>query len=349
MHACLAAGYEAVVPASWGDELVAARVVERIRQADGPALQCSCPRVVERLEAHGDVIRPMLICTVSPAVATAEYLRALYAPARPTITVAGGCGGGSEAIDSWLSAAELFAALASRGIALRDQPTEFETLPPDRRRFHSEPGGLPSRATLRQLDPPVACVEIHTADFVTTVGQHLLSNEPVLLDVAAALGCSCAGAAAGVGAAGARARVREHEPPRAPSPIVDARIPVVLDADPPRRRELATVSAGPARQSAPLTPPAPAPAAPVEPLRRRSPPGLPRPVFGTAPRSSRTDGRALPRAYVARRRSSPEGMKRIDPALRASAQVVPLRTRMLWIGGGIVGGVALMVLALLLF
>ncbi|HET9454772.1 MAG TPA: [Fe-Fe] hydrogenase large subunit C-terminal domain-containing protein [Gemmatimonadaceae bacterium] len=350
-HACMAAGYDAVVPASWGDELVASRVVARIRERGGPALQCSCPNVAERLSPNADAIQSMLICTVSPVVAAAEYLRALYAPARPTIAFAGACGAGaSDPIDTWMSPPELFEMLADRGISLASQPTEFEHLPLDRRRFHSEPGGLPSRASLRQLEPAVGCVEVQDSDFVTTVGQHLLGDEPVLLDVAAALGCACAGAA-GATPAVARARVREHEPPRAPSPVVDHAVPIVLDADVTRAQpQRVAVAAGvaPARPTPPSTPPV-IPLPPAEPPRRRSPPGMPRPVFGAAPRNSRTDGRALPRAYIARRRSSPRGMKTVEPAPGGPPTAVPLRMRLAWIGGGIITGAALMLLARLLF
>lgn len=351
-HACMAAGYDAVVPASWGDELVASRVVARIREQKGPALQCSCPQVAERLAPNADAIQSMLICTVSPVVAVADYLRALYAPARPTIAFAGACGaGGSDPIDTWMSPVELFEMLAQRGISLASQPTEFETLPLDRRRFHSEPGGLPSRAALRQLEPAVTCVEVQDSDFVTTVGQHLLGEEPVLLDVAAALGCACAGAA-GATPAVARARVREHEPPRAPSPVVDHAIPIVLDADMTRvqpQRVAVAAGGGAASRPTPAVAPPAVSTPPAEAPRRRSPPGMPRPVFGAAPRTSRTDGRTLPRAYIARRRSSPRGMKTVDPRPAGSATGIPLRTRLAWVGAGILTGAALVLAARLLF
>ena len=352
-HACLGAGFDAVVPASWGDELIAARVLDRLKRTDGPMLQCSCPRVQDRLAAHGDAIEPMLICTVSPVVAAAEYLRALYAPARPVVTFAGACpGGASDTIDRWIQPAELFAELADRGIVAGAQPTEFDVLPPDRRRFHSEPGGLPCRAVLHQHHPALLAVEVDDQDFVTAVGQHLLGEQRMLLDVAAAVGCACAGAVAGASATLARARVREHEPPRAPSPVVDHAVPVALDADLPRVRVAAPA---PARVSAPVeaapvaalaTVSAPSPA-PVESIRRRSPPGLPRPVFGAAPRTSRADGRVLPRAYVARRRSSPRGMKSISSEPRASQPVASPRERLWWAAGGLIAGAVLVLLALL--
>ena len=359
-HACLAAGFDAVIPASWGDELVAARVLERVQRSEGPVVQCSCPRVLERLGTNGDAIEPMLICTVSPAAAAAEYLRAIYAPTQPTITFAGGCAGGaSDGIDQWLSPAQLFAYLAGRGVSTTMQPTEFERLPPDRRRHHSEPGGMPSRAALRQVDASMRCIEIDASDFVMAVGQHLLSPERVLVDLAPALGCACAGAADGTSVIGARARVREHEPPRAPSPVVDHAVPVVLDAELPRVRRhtpqpaaaapseasAAAIAGAASVSTAPVATAAPPPP-PPDPPRRRSPTGLPRPVFGAAPRSSRPDGRALPRAYVARRRSSPRGMRTIpsDPAVGDPG----IRSRLWWTVGGIITGAGLVMLARLL-
>ena len=353
MHACLAAGFDAVIPSSWGDELVAARVLERISRTDGPAIQCSCPRVLDRLGANGDAIEPMLVCTISPAAAAAEYLRALYAPARPTITFAGGCGGGaSDAVDQWLSASDLLGSLADRNISVRAQPMEFETLPPDRRRFHSEPGGLPCRNALRQVDPALRSVEVTGTDFVTVLGQHLLGQERMLLDVAPLLGCACAGAVDSVLPAAARARVKEHEPPRAPSSVVDHGVPVVLDAELPRARPVtAGVAVAMAARTStatakPAGPPSP-PALPVEPPRRRSPVGLPRPVLGAAPRSSRPDGRVLPRAYVARRRSSPRGMKTI-PGDPIGTPLSPARPQWWWAAAGLLAGLVLALLAFLL-
>src|SRR5438067_4356844 len=53
-HACLASGFDAVIPVTWGDELVAARVLDRIRGIDTPVVQCCCPYVTRRLAANAD-------------------------------------------------------------------------------------------------------------------------------------------------------------------------------------------------------------------------------------------------------------------------------------------------------
>lgn len=311
-HACLAAGFDAVIPASWGDELIAARVLERLEQTDHPVVQCSCPLVANRFAEHGDALDSMLLGVVSPPLATAGYLRALYAPARPHITYAGGCpAAGSDTIDAWLSPDELLGTIAERGISVASQPREFDAvLAPDRRRFHSDPGGAPAAMALRALARPVELVEVSPDDFVAELAQRLLDMTPALVDVSCALGCACSGALPGRGAESARsarARVRELEPPRAPGPVIEHTIPVSLDADLP---VLAAVK--PQRMPAPGTAveaAAESVSVTVEAPRRRSPTGTRRSVFGAAPQARTDVGRKLPRAFVARRRSSPRGVR----------------------------------------
>lgn len=348
-QACLAAGYDMVVPASWGDELIAARVVDRLRSADVPLVQCSCPLVSQRLSANGDAIAPILLCLVSPPVAAANYLRALYAPAHPRVTFVGACASGShDSIDVWMSPHDLLTRFSERGIALSAQPTEFDSvIPPDRRRFYSEPGGVPSVSALRQLPTTVDCIELTGDDLVTELAQHLLGRGRKLIDASLRLGCTCSGAGDSVSAAHARDRVRDHEPPRALAPLVDHSLPVGLDAEEPRvgsfptprRHSPAAVRqrAEPAEALVAATPVA------VEVPRRRSPPGIPRPVLGVMPRARTETGRQLPRAYVARRRSSPRGT-RVDPLLENSASpsvAPPSRPRWIWIGAGIAAGLGL--------
>ena len=318
-HACLRIGYHVVVPASWGDELVAARAIERAREAAGPVVQCSCPLVGRRLAAHGDAIAPMLMCLVAPPIAVAQYLRALYAPARARITFAGACESGAhESIDRWLTPDELLAELVSHGVTLSQQPTEFDSvLPPDRRRYYSEPGGAPSTRALGQLHTPVELVEVLGDDHIAQIAQRLLSDARVIVDPSVQLGCVCAGVAAGIPAADARARVRELEPPRALAPIVDHAARIALDAELPaqehQRQEMSArvpaTAAAPRTAGAAMTTVA-APFVAESVPRRRSPQGIARPVLGGMP-LRRTEGRQLPRAYVARRRSSPRGMRKV--------------------------------------
>ena len=115
-HACLQAGYANVVPASWGDELVAAAVLRRLPTLrPGPAIQCSCPIVAHRLLTTGGDLRPVMLPLVSPPVALARYLRAVSHPTRVRITYVGGCPGAvDESIDIRMSPETLIGMLAER-------------------------------------------------------------------------------------------------------------------------------------------------------------------------------------------------------------------------------------------
>jgi hypothetical protein len=325
-HACRTAGYHTVVPASWGDELVASRTIERVRNLDAPLVQCTCPFVAERLADAVDSLGPLLVCLVPPPVAAAEYVRALYAPIRPKITFAGGCPGAAHpTIDDALSPQELLASLHERGISPSQQPTEFDSvLPPDRRRFYSEPGGIPSRQALRQLGNGIELIELRDEDVVVDLAQHLLQRARVLIDASLPLGCCCGGRVGGTGVDGARSRVRDLEPPRAPSPVVDHSLRLSLDAPavPSSIASIPTLPFPSLRQAAfgTTTPTPEEPMAAVDIVsRRRSPSTLPRPVLGTIPLARTDAGRSLPRAYVARRRSSPPVVRRIDPPSRQNS------------------------------
>jgi hypothetical protein len=364
-HACLAAGYQAVIPASWGDELLAARVLDRLRETTRPVVQCSCPFVARRLAAKETPIAPMLLSMVSPPIATAEYVRALYAPTRPRITFAGGCAAVvHDAIDVWWTADELLNHLVDQGIAVATQATEFDAiLPPDRRRFYSEPGGVPSERALRQLPNPVEFHELGVDDVVVELAQRFLANRRELLDVAPALGCRCSGTSAERSPEGARARLRELEPPRSFTPVVDHSVAIDLDGPPPVPMAAAE---DPSLSDSAATPPLPLPPhstpeqtprstpselvtdsdlVAVEALPRRSPTGLTRPVLGTMPHARTDAGRQLPRAYVARRRSSPRSVPRQTASRPVeSAKEGTERRRLGWIAiaaGGLAVGLGI--------
>jgi hypothetical protein len=169
---------------------------------------------------------------------------------------------------------------------------------------------------LRQLPVPIDFVEVKGEDLVVDVAQLLLSPSRALIDVAPPLGCCCSGAAGAISPEAARARVREQEPPRALAPVVDHSVKLALDEAPP------SAAAADKKDAAPIAP-VPAPrtskhsevVAESEPIaveaapRRRSPPGFSRPVLGSMPVARSDAGRQLPRAYVARRRSSPRGVR----------------------------------------
>lgn len=322
-HACLRAGFGNVVPASWGDELIAAAVLRQLpRFGSGPAIQCSCPIVAHRLLTTGGDLRPVMLALVPPPVALARYVRALSHPTRTRITYVGGCPGASdESIDIRMTPEALIAMLLEREISLEEQPRVFESIiPPDRRRFRSQPGGVPTAERLWTDAGARALVEVEGDDIVSEIAQQLLAGANVLVDASARLGCLCSGAIPGVPPHEARGLVIALEPPRANAPIVDEQAAIDLDSPLPAAPRTpidvaavpgATMPAG-SMSSFPSTPPASGPRfspprespAPPEAKAVRQPtPGAARPVAGTMPVARDTEGRTLPRAYVARRRT----------------------------------------------
>ena len=331
--------------------------MDRLRVADASLVQCSCPYVARRLATHGDSIAPLLLSFVSPPVATAQYLRAAYAPTSLRITYAGGCpSAANESIDVWWSVDELMSTLAERGVPASTQPTEFDSvIPPDRRRYFSDPGGVPSRSALRHLPTPVELVELQGGDVVIDLAQQLLSTSRTLIDLALPLGCCCSGVVGPVSAEVARARVREQEPPRALSPVVDHTLRIALDAPVPQTGQPIRATNDQSAAPAVTRTPRPAEMTPEPALiavdavpRRRSPPGLVRPVLGTMPLRRSEAGRQLPRAYVARRRSSPRGFRESNVRREApSGPVSERRPAWLWVavaGVGVGLGIALLLL-----
>src|SRR4051812_13467948 len=337
-HACSSAGYQVVIPASWGDELIAAATIRALRDhAHLPAIQCSCPFVAHRLLAVGTDLRPFLVSLVAPPVVLARYLRAAHARTKLRITYVGRCpGAADEAIDARLTPEELLATFADHRIEVASQPEVFDSvLPPDRRRFRSLPGGLPTPDMLWSGDgngtTPRALVELYGDEFPVELAQNLLAGKPILIDLATKLGCVCSGAVAGVDPKEARARVMALEPPRASSPVIDETVVVestlplpasprsALDVvAPPALTPSSQVGAlaMPNGEATPLHVPLHAasrhtisdaatsqPSTPSASPRRPSPArGVPRPVTGNLPTARDSDGRQLPRTYVARRR-----------------------------------------------
>lgn len=330
-HAALGAGFDAVIPASWGDEIVAAQCARDLAvRGSSPALFCACPQVAQRALSAGAELAPFMHSLVPPPVALARYLRALYEPQGVRLTYVGRCPGAqSDAYDARISPDEFLRLLADRGLAPASQPDAFDSVvPPDRRRHDSLPGGLPAVSALRGASCPHAVVELRDEDFASEIAQHLLDGEPVLIDGAVRLGCACAGAGAD-GDADPRAELAATEPPRAPGAVVvvpawmqlDLAMPLPLASRAPcdlvaaiDRCVRAAAPAGDAPLDAPPHPGErvvdrivdPAAADAMAPRRRSPPQGMPvvRPPAGASPLARSSDGRVLPRAYVARRRTS---------------------------------------------
>lgn len=336
-HACLRAGFANVIPVSWGDELIAAATLRRLPQfGDGPAIHCSCPIVAHRLLTVGGDLRPVLLPLVPPPVAVSRYLRTLSHPSRLRVTYVGGCPGAmDDSIDIRMTPDALIAMLAERQIVVDDQPLVFESvIPPDRRRFLSQPGGLPAADALWTELGSRTLVEVGGEDLVTELAQYLLSGKNVLIDASTRLGCVCSGAIDSVAPADARANVVALEPPRSTTPVVEERAPIELDSHvPATSRTPIDVAAVPSAAYGHLTALPRGGEVPfgnrISPVRgvmtlpepraaRTSSPGMSRPVQGTVPVSRDVEGKSLPRAYIARRRSSPRGL----PAITAPEEVL---------------------------
>jgi len=342
-HACLLAGFANVIPASWGDELVASAVLRRLPEfGTSPAIQCSCPIVAHRLLTVGGDLRPVMLPVVPPPVAVARYIHALANQTRARVTFVGKCPGAiDESIDIRMTPAALIDMLGERGIRLEDQPHVFESiLPPDRRRFRSQPGGVPTAEALWTEFGSRTLVEIDGDDIVAEIAQHVLTGKNVLLDVSTRLGCACSGAVRGTTPKDARPLVVIHEPPRAAAPIVDERNPINLDLEIPAVSRTPIdimalrASAEPRRslsaqhgQDAPLghraspihgvaqvgdaRPPrisggVSLPRS-VSPPRSISPPRS-MPAVGSSAVVRKAEGKTLPRAFIARRRSPSKGL-----------------------------------------
>jgi hypothetical protein len=352
-HACQAAGYAAVYPVSWGDELLATACVRRVAaRGDEPAIFCACPHVSDALLEVGPDLARFLVPLVSPPVACARYLRALYGYSRVRITYIGACPGAHDpAIDARLTPMQFLGVLTQLDIALLEQPEVFESvLPPDRRRHRSIPGGAPTAETLSSEGDARTLVEIIDDDWKTELAQRLLLRGRALFDVAPSLGCHCAGARPGVSPAAARPSVVALEPPRASSDVIDPNVAVDVDRGLPvittRVRDVApvVVASPPPDESHPepspapvMAPPPPVPAPPAPPppaldavsaaeeeARRRK---ASAPVVARAaqmvPLARTEGGQVLPRAYAARRRTPAEAGAAIAPPAPAIAHPPP--------------------------
>ncbi|MGQ0539598.1 MAG: [Fe-Fe] hydrogenase large subunit C-terminal domain-containing protein, partial [Gemmatimonadaceae bacterium] len=222
-HACHALGFDIVIPASWGDELVAHAVLEEAAgRAREPVIQCTCPLVAERLRASGAHLEPYMVACVAPPVAAARYVRQAFSPRSVHVSYFGACPAAADpAIDAHYTPDEVIRWLDERGILVRDLPTVFDSVvPPDRRRWSSLPGGSPSQDALWRSGDGRMLREVTKASFAADLAQTLVWREHVLIDVAPAVGCPCSGSHAAPGSSGGRASVMAVEPPRAAAPVV---------------------------------------------------------------------------------------------------------------------------------
>ena len=306
-NACFADGYDEVVPATWGDELIAAGCLEQLESRTGPAIFCACPLVAEQLRGAADLHR-FIVPLISPPVAIARYLRASRPGESLRITYVGDCPGAyDESIDARLSPHELLNALSTRGIVPAAQrPDIGNDVAHDRRRFYSLPGGVPAPHWLAAQRPRRELADVHAGDALAGLANQTLSRGNTLIDFAPHLGCACAGAIGGANAEIARKSVIALEPPRAPSEIVDGSVHIEVSLAPEDEHQDADVAWGDFLAALPA-------ALAMHPEHATGP--LARQPSRTAPRRALQRKAALPRAYMAaragarrERRASHEGM-----------------------------------------
>jgi hypothetical protein len=313
-HACRALGYDMAVPASWGDELIAASMLEQLAlRGREPLIMGTCPHVVERLTRSGGELAPWMLTSVAPPVATARYLRAVCGDRPVHITYVGACPAATDpVIDRRLAPAELFAAFAERGIVPTEQPELFESvLPPDRRRFYSLPGGVPTAQHVSAVDSRRTVVELEGDQVLLELAEQLLAREHALIDLAPQLGCACSGVLVPGAAHGARSALAALEPPRASAPVVDHSVSVSVARATP---DLPVSAVGPAADAADThSAGSSAPGArgddpnPLASSDHRAPRSgaLHRCASSTMPQLRRPDGALIPRAYAGHRRPRP--------------------------------------------
>ena len=225
-RACQSAGFDLVVPVSWGEEIIATHVGDRLASRGAATVVVSaCPLVNRQVMATP--MRAALLHTVPPPIATARYLRAALAPREVHITYVGACPGAASAeIDVHCLPDVLFTRLIEAGIDASRQPRHLDgQVPADRARYASSPGGLPeanwlmARAEMRLVQAaPV------TADVVAQLHRH----ESLVIDLAASCRCVCARD---------RAAAVRLEPPRSTKPVVGNVHVVVTDEPEPVREE----------------------------------------------------------------------------------------------------------------
>ena len=246
MQAALAAGFDAVVPVSLGDELVAGEILRLAQlRARRPVVQCACPFALAQLCKREANLADVTIAVAPAPVALARALR-LERHEVQHITYVGGCPGAQDPdIDLQIQPAAFLRGLSQKGIAIIAQPDVFtDRLPPDRRRFLSMPGGAPRTdlvATLLRRN----VVELNRqASPLLAVADAMFDGGATMIDPASAYRCLCAGSEHAPSAADGRLAITALEPSRSSTPIFDA--PAWLDLRP-------TVTAG-TTHAAELTP-----------------------------------------------------------------------------------------------
>ena len=232
MHAALAAGFNAVVPVSLGDELVAGETL-RLAQLRGrrPVVQCACPFAMAQLCREAANLADAVIAVAPAVVALARALRS-DGGHTPHITYIGACPGAQDpSIDLQVLPEPFLRGLQQKGIETSSQPDFFtDRIPADRRRFLSLPGGAPHPELIAGvLRRNAVALSSHTNP-ILAVADAMFDGGVAMIDPAGAYRCICAGADQGLSVADGRLAITQHEPARATTPVIEA--PAWLDLRP---------------------------------------------------------------------------------------------------------------------
>ena len=170
VNGCLAAGFRSVFFELLGDELVAAEYVRLLHRSDRKEtwIRSTSPLVVEHVRAEYPELVPHLAPIVTPAVALTRYLRLSFP--NFAILYAGVHSAGpdpTDTVDGSISLDQLRQLLEDRGAVPSLQPHALRTLPPERRRYLSVPGGLPR--------PMLDEQPLSSNEFMRVRGLHTLS------------------------------------------------------------------------------------------------------------------------------------------------------------------------------
>ena len=208
-----------VVPPSWGDELVAVALLERLAgTTERQIIACSCP-LVSGIVRHADRSGAPSVVVVAPPVAAARYVRLTYGE-DVLITYVGDCPAASAPeIHARFSPAGFFASLERDGITLESQSDSIPDGESERwRRHKSVPGGLPALRWLGR--PPTERVMREADEHEQLLGPPVATQSCVLVDLSRAAGCVCGGH---------RETIADGEPLRSTTPIVIAPAGIRLD------------------------------------------------------------------------------------------------------------------------
>lgn len=210
-RACQSAGFDLVVPVSWGEEVIATQIADRLmanRVGGSAFIAAVCPLVDERL-AETPTQTPLLRA-VAPAIATARYLRAALQPRHVHVTYVGACPGAADPeIEVHCLPQTLLSRLVDAGLDIARQPRHLDgQLPVERARYASAAGGVPDGNWL-MAHAEVRVIE--AAPITADVVAQLYRGERLLIDVAVACRCVCARD---------RLALSRMDPPRSLQPVV---------------------------------------------------------------------------------------------------------------------------------